>query len=141
LADATTNANDAVNTGSVSTNAVIAGARAFDGNDYLDCGQRRSAEPGEQPLTLSAWIKPTVISGNAVVSKSYAAAHTSPYYAWVLYTTGSALHCRIDTTAASKGSLSCGIWQHVAISYNGSLITYYIDGESVGTVGKTAICW
>ncbi len=137
LADATTNANHGVNTGSVAANGAVAGGRACDGNDFIDCGNGASLNLSSNRLTLSAWIRPNAITGNAIISKSYAATHTSPYYAWVLYTTGSGLHCRLDTTAATKGTLTLGAWQHVAVTYNGSAITYYIDGAPVGTVAKT----
>ena len=137
LNDATTNANNGINTGSVTTNGMIAGARAFDGNDFIDCGNGASLNFTNNQLTLSAWIKPNAISGNAVISKSYASTHTSPYYSWILYTVSPGLHCRIDTTSGTKGTLTVGQWQHVAATYNGSLITYYIDGVSVGMIAKT----
>ena len=137
LNDSTTNANNGVNAGSVVANGMIAGARAFDGNDYIDCGNGASLNLASNQLTLSAWIKPNAISGNAVISKSYAATHISPYYSWVLYTMSPGLHCRIDTTSGTKGTLTVGQWQHVAATYNGSLITCYIDGVSVGTLAKT----
>ena len=137
LSDATTNANHGSNAGSAATNGAVAGARAFDGGDFIDCGNGASLNFTNNQLTLSAWIKPNVISGNAIISKSYAATHLSPYYSWILYTVSSGLHCRIDAAAATKGTLSVGQWQHVAAVYNGSLITFYIDGASVGTLGKT----
>ncbi len=137
LNDATPNANNGSNTGSVATNGVVAGGRAFDGNDFIDCGNGASLNVASNQLTLSAWIKPAAISGNAIVSKAYAATHMSPYYSWVLYLTSPGLHCRIDTSAATKGALSTGVWQHVTTTYNGSLVAFYIDGVSAGSFAKT----
>jgi len=137
LTDSTLNANHAVSTGTMPADGAVAGGRAFDGNDYLDCGNGASLNITGNSLSLSAWIKPDVISGNAIVSKSYNAAHSAPYYAWVLYTVSSALHCRIDTAAATRGTLALGVWQHVAATYNGSLISYFINGSPVGTLNKS----
>ncbi len=137
LSDATTNANHGVNTGSVATSGAVAGARAFDGNDFIDCGNGASLNFTNNQLTLSAWIKPAAISGNSIISKSYAATHTSPYYSWILYTVSSGLHCRIDASSATKGTLVTGVWQQVTTTYNGSLVTFYIDGTPVGSFAKT----
>lgn len=137
LNDATTNANNGSNTGSAATNGMVAGARTFDGNDFIDCGNGASLNFTNNQLTLSAWIKPNAISGNAVISKSYASTHISPYYSWVLYTVSPGLHCRIDASSATKGTLATGVWQQVTTTYNGSLVTFYIDGLSVGSFAKT----
>ncbi len=137
LEDSTINANHAVSTGTTPAVGAVAGGRAFDGDDYLDCGNGASLNIGGNRLSLSAWIKPNAISGNAIISKSYNAAHSAPYYAWVLYTVSSALHCRIDTAAATRGALSLGAWQHVAATYDGTVIAYYIDGLPVGTLAKS----
>ena len=136
VSDATTNANAAVDSGTLQTNGVVAGARAFGGSATLDCGNGVSLNFTNQ-LTLSAWIKPSAIYGNVVVGKSYAADHVSPYYSWVLYTTGSSLHCRIDQSAGTLGTLTVGQWQHVAATYDGSAVTLFVDGNSVGAFAKT----
>jgi len=138
LNDSTSNANNGTNTGSVETGGMIAGGRAFDGNDFIDCGNAPSLNVANNQLTLSAWIKPNTFSGNCIVSKAYNAVHSSPYYAWTLYTLATAgLHCRIDSTAATRGSLSAGVWQHVAAVYNGTQVDLYIDGAPVGSFAKT----
>lgn len=137
LNDATTNANNGVSTGSVATNGVISGGRFFGGSAFIDCGNNASLNFTNNQLTLSAWIKPNAISGNAIISKAYGATHPSPYYSWVLYTVSSGLHCRIDATSATKGTLSLGPWQHTTAVYNGSLVTLFIDGQSVGSFAKS----
>ncbi len=137
LNDATTNANNGVNTGSVATNGVVSGGRFFGGSAFIDCGNNASLNLTSNQLTLSAWIKPNAINGNAIISKSVAATHVSPYYSWVLYTVSSGLHCRIDTTSATKGTLSVGQWQHTAAVYNGSLVTLFINGQSAGSFAKS----
>jgi YVTN family beta-propeller protein len=138
LNDSTTNANNGVNTGSVVTNGFVSGGRFFGGSAFIDCGNAASLNFTNNQLTLSAWIKPTALSGNAIISKSYGAAHPSPYYSWVLYALNPTLHCRLDTTTASYGTLTVGQWQHTAAVYNGSQVTLYINGQSVGSVAKTA---
>jgi YVTN family beta-propeller protein len=137
LNDSTTNANNGVNTGSVATNGIVSGGRFFGGSAFIDCGNKASLNLTNNQLTLSAWIKPNAINGNAIISKSYAATHADPYYSWVLYTVSSGLHCRIDATSATKGTLSLGQWQHTAAVYNGSLVTLYINGQSAGSFAKS----
>ncbi|MDD2597973.1 MAG: c-type cytochrome [Kiritimatiellae bacterium] len=137
LDDSTPNRNNGVNAGSVKTDGAVAGGRAFDGNDFIDCGNADSLNLANNQLTLSAWIKPNTLSGNCIVSKSYSAAHTSPYYTWVLYAANAQLHSRIDVTSASRGALSVGLWQHVAAVYNGTGVSLYIDGGLAGSFAKT----
>ncbi len=137
LNDATTNANNGVNTGSVATDGVVSGGRFFNGSAFIDCGNAASLNFTDNQLTLSAWIKPNVINGNAIISKSVAADHVAPYYSWVLYAVSSSLHCRLDTTAVTYGTLTVGQWQHTAAVYNGSQVTLYINGQFVGSVAKT----
>jgi hypothetical protein len=141
LNDATANANNGVNAGSVAAPGAVAGGRSFGGADFIDCGNGASLNSAGDLLTLSAWIKPAAISGNAVISKAYDAAHSSPWYSWVLYTVSSGLHCRIDTAAATLGALSLGQWQHVAAVYNGSQVTLFVNGQSTGSFGKTGNLW
>ena len=138
LNDVTTNANNGVNTGSIATNGFVSGGRFFGGSAFIDCGNNASLNVTNNQLTLSAWIKPTALSGNAIISKSVAATHIAPYYSWVLYAQNPTLHCRLDTTTASYGTLTVGQWQHTAAVYNGSQVTLYINGQSVGSVAKTA---
>jgi YVTN family beta-propeller protein len=136
--DSTANANDATATGTETIDGTIAGGRSLDGNDYLDCGNGTSLNPAGDTLTLSGWINPESIgSGMVVVGKSYAEAHTSPYYNWVLYVlnTGS-LHFRMGTSTLSSGSVTAGVWQHVAAVYNGSTMRIYLNGVDTG--GSTA---
>ena len=137
LNDATTNANNGVNTGSVATNGIVSGGRFFNGSAFIDCGNHASLNVTSNQLTLSAWIKPNAINGNAIISKSVAATHIAPYYSWVLYAQNPTLHCRLDTTTATYGTLTVGQWQHTAAVYNGSQVTLYINGQSVGSVAKT----
>ncbi len=141
LSDATANANTGVNTGTVATDGAVAGGRAFDGTAFIDCGNGASLNLSGDQLTLSAWIKPAAISGNAVISKAYDAAHSPPYYSWVLYTVSSSLHCRIDAAAATYGTLSLGQWQHVAAVYNGSQVTLFVNGQPAGSFSKTGAIW
>ena len=138
LVDATMHGNRGSNAGSTGMAGVTGGARAFNGSAWIDCGNAASLNLTGNQLTLSAWIRPHVISGNAIISKSYAEPHVSPFYSWILYTTGSGLHCRIDTTSATRGSLATGIWQHVAAVYTASQILLYIDWKAVGSENNSA---
>jgi len=137
LGDATTNRNSGVNTGSSAVAGRIGDGRSFDGSDYVDCGNSASLNPTNNQLTLSAWINPTLLAGNAIVSKSYYSTHTDPYYTWILYAYSGGLHCRLDGTTITAGALSLGQWQHVAATYDGSFIRLYVNGVQTGSTPKT----
>ena len=137
VVDATTNANHGTNSGSTSVPGVIAQGRDFNGSAYVDCGNKSSLNLTTNQLTLSAWINPSQLSGNVIIGKSYYATHASPFYSWILYAYPSGLHCRLDNTTVSAGSLTVGQWQHVAAVYNGSTIRLYVDGLEVGATAKT----
>jgi YVTN family beta-propeller protein len=140
-ADSTVHANDATATGTETVDGTIAGGRSLDGDDYLDCGNGTSLNPAGNTLTLSGWIKPeNTGSGMVVVGKSYAEAHTSPYYNWVLYVlnTGS-IHFRLGTSTLSSGTITYDSWQHVAAVYDGSTMRIYLNGvDTGGSTTRTA---
>lgn len=137
LGDATTNRNTGTNTGTTIAAGRAGDGRAFDGTSYVDCGNSASLNPTNNRLTLSAWINPTLLSGNAIVSKSFYSTHTDPYYTWILYAYSGGLHCRLDGSAITAGALSVGQWQHVAATYDGSSIRLYVNGVQTGSTPKT----
>ncbi|MCX6929674.1 MAG: DUF2341 domain-containing protein, partial [Verrucomicrobia bacterium] len=137
FADSTTNANQGTNSATVSSAGVVAQGRSFDGNAYIDCGNRACLNLTNNQLTLSAWINPSQISGNVIIGKSYNPTHVSPWYTWILYAYPSGLHCRLDNTTVTAGALTSGQWQHVAATYDGSMIRLYVNGQYVGGTPKS----
>ena len=137
LADATINANNGTSSGTVSGAGMVGQGRVFDGSDFIDCGNSDSLNVTTNQLTLSAWINPSQLSGNAIIGKSCYATHTNPYYAWILYAVPTGLHCRLDGTTITGGTLTVGQWQHVAATYDGSYIRLFVNGVQAGSTPKT----
>ncbi len=137
--DATANGNHATAAGGGAATGRVADGYALDGNDYLDCGNAASVNFTGSAVTLSAWIRPeSTGAGQTIIGKSYHATHASPYYTWILYLTGTGgLHCRIDTTSFTAGSVAFNQWQHVAAVYDGAAIRLYLNGRFLQSTPKT----
>ncbi len=137
LADATSNANSGTNSGTISAAGMVGQGRTFNGSGFIDCGNSASLNVTNNQLTLSAWINPSQLSGNTIIGKSFYPTHSDPYYAWILYAMPTGLHCRLDTTTVTAGTLTVGQWQHVAATYDGSYIRLFVNGVLTGSTPKT----
>ncbi len=112
----------------------------FDGvDDYIDLGGVDVSGTG---LTLAAQFNPDTISGShRLISK--ASGSTANEHVFMLGTTrvGSAdrLRARVRhagltaTVIASSGDLVEGVWQHAALTFDGSRLRLYLDGVEVGS--------
>lgn len=107
-------------------------------NDYLEVIDSSSLDINNK-ITISAWIKPEILSpssANRVVIKP-TAAWSEPYYVYSLFVGVNGLGFGISngTTRrwAWKGSLSVNNWQHVAATYDGQVMRWYINGVQVGS--------
>lgn len=92
-------------------------------------------------MTLEAWINrsATGVGGRVIISKDSAFI--------VQYSLGldaaNYLSFNLTTTSGGIGLISAGAdsvplgWSHVAATYNGSLMTIYINGKVVGTAAQT----
>lgn len=102
-------------------------------NTYLDCGGALGNDVQHQ-LTLCAWIRPDRFSDWAgIISKG---TNTSPY-ALQLWSDGSlrfTANFNSPPGAVGSGSwnstakLTLGAWQHVAVTYDGTRVRFYING-------------
>ncbi len=107
---------------------------AFNGSsDYVDCG----AAPGSDlqgALTLAAWIRPDAF--NAWSSIIVKGSNASPW-AMQVWSDG-ALRFAANQFAPPNGSgtgtwnsstkMSAGQWHHVAVTYDGAAVRFYING-------------
>lgn len=114
------------------------GAYNFDGiNDNVNLG---NFNPTGNTITLSAWLKPSSITG-VIIGKSHAATHSTPFYKWVMYRTPNSIHFRVDDTTvdAPAGVAPDNQWSFVVCRYNGTNITIFVNGVEVTTpVSKTS---
>lgn len=89
-------------------------------------------------LTVEAWIKPATTSGQQILWDDYG----NPGVVFAV--NGSAVQYSLSTTVVPglgetllAGSVSSGVWQHVAGVYNGSAMSIYVNGTLVGTQSLT----
>ena len=106
-------------------------------SDYVDCGNNRSLDITDG-LTIEAWIYPLIIdtAHRRIVIKSHTG-WNEPYYMYSLWVNSSGLGFGISDGSTRhwkcKGSLSSNVWIHVAGTYDGSIMKWYINGVEVGT--------
>ncbi len=105
-------------------------------NDYVDCGNGSSLNI-TKAITIEAWINGIVDGGHRRIAiKSYTA-WSEPYYMYVLWVNNTGLGFGISDGSnrywQCQGSLSSNVWTHVAGTYDGSIMRWYINGIGVGT--------
>ena len=110
------------------------GSLAFDGTgDYLLVPSSQLFTLGSSgDFTLECWIYRVGTSG------TIATTWTSSLFAnrYLLYLNGSNAilwHNDAGGTAINGGTISATTWTHIAVVRNGSTITMYVNGTSVGT--------
>ena len=118
------------------------GTWTFDGTDDKITIANSSAMQPTSALTMEAWIRLDSLSGSwrsVFQSPQSNGSHTSPYFDWAIYinSTGG-LHTRINgiSDGLSNGTttkVQNNTWSQVAISWNGSLVSYYLNGSLIQT--------
>jgi len=100
-------------------------------NSYIDCGDNSSLNPIDS-ITVSAWIYPVTNSRGSLITRN------GPYFIEFLadrriYAGVYAGSLPSWTFAVSESALSLHTWHHVVMTYDGSHIRIYVDGEIDGT--------
>ena len=123
------------------SSAVVSGkvgqSLIFDGvDDYVKLPDSASLEPSS--LTISAWIKrngPLATNQRPIVSL-----HFNDVYLYIANSVNGLLYCGMNGLSTLTGtSVTPDVWHHVAVTYNGSLATLYLDGVSVDTKSGTLV--
>lgn len=150
VADSTSNANNLtnqVNTSNKSVGGKIGNGLTYNGSsDYSSVDNNSSINIQGSSITLEVWANPTnstaasserlivkEVSGNGYPYVNYglfrASSGSSQITFWI--STGGSY------TYVSGGSTSAGTWTHAVGVYNGSSMTLYVNGTSVGTAPKS----
>lgn len=102
----------------------------FDGSEQIVTTYVPSDFGGAKPITMCAWVKPDVLTGSRTVMTSDGA---------IFFRLGDGANSDISIILLglsndrySRGDLTLGIWQHVAVSYNGSQFEIFLNGKSLG---------
>jgi hypothetical protein len=113
------------------TSGQVGGAGSFDGlDDQVSVPDSSSLSVTGPALTLEAWVRPTAVNGYRVLI------HKELQYSLAIYN-GQLTYADSATwsyaTLGYYGSIPMGTWSHVAVTFDGSLLRYYINGTEVGT--------
>jgi hypothetical protein len=121
---------------------------SFDGaNDHVDAG---TFDVSGSALTLAAWVWAESLANCSssdcrVISKATGTAEADHYFMLSTISSGGGTRLRFrlktggttTTLIASSGDLPERQWIHVAAVYDGSTMDLFLDGVSVGSIGKT----
>ncbi len=143
--DVSGNNNDGTLSGGAAFEANTADRSAssvrFDGvDDSIDLGAIDVAGTG---LTLAAWFNADRFPVNDVRLISKATGTASNDHVFMLSTIGVGSEIRLrarvrvggstTTLKASSGNLLTGVWQHAAVTYDGTTLRLYLDAVEVGS--------
>jgi len=119
----------------------------FDGtNDAVIVPDRPSISINGTGLTLSAWVRQTGATAyKQIFAKASGTGSTNRSYG--LYIAGGAgpgaanslgFETRTSSTVDNSfGTIANNVWTHCAGTYNGSVMTWYLQGAQVGQVAQT----
>jgi len=110
-------------------------ALSFDGNDYIS--NTTLNLNGAACMTIEVWIKPNTLSGSQMIAQK-----NGPFFfgltgakignsGFVLLAGGS------WGGLVGNTDLKVGIWQHVAMTYDGAKLKFYLNGAQDGIVSRT----
>jgi hypothetical protein len=136
----------AINT-SATTNRVLF-LDNIDPEPYVDIPRSDSLEPSSN-ITVEAWIKPIKMTTGELVYNVITKRineHEAPYNSYILADGGlnspSNWYANITTTnggGSTPGTnyIGWGTWTHMAMSYDGLNLRYYLNGSHVATTSTT----
>ena len=138
--DLTSNSRIGTLTNSPTFNSANGGAIIFDGtNDYVSFS---SINMAGLPLGFTAFVKPNAFgagnSNNAIVRKGD---NNPTDYAFSLRDSKVALgveYADDATIPVGNTTLVAGNWYHLAASWNGTSVTFYVNGVNDGNVSLSA---
>ncbi len=126
----------------VSTNAAFAqpgAALDFDGvDDIVEIGQLQL----NGSLTIEAWVKPDQKTDFSTIISNKTGGSENPGYSFAINTWNSndgklILETTGYVAETSNSVITWGVWQHIAVTANGSTAKFYVNGVEVPTAVNT----
>jgi hypothetical protein len=104
----------------------------FDGTGYIDYGNAASSalttNIWANAWTIEGWVYPTALGGNTPIY-SRSSYGTTNSYDLLIYTQGSGLFVYAGNYVSAPSTLSLNTWQHIAVTYDGSVSNIYVGGS------------
>jgi hypothetical protein len=135
--------NGTLQGGATYTTGKVGQAFSFNGSgQFVQVPHNANQDTGAQ-ITVDAWIRPTNLlsTNNASIINKRTSGNVEGY-TLELTPNSSGLYFEITTgngifTATANNVLSTNVWQHVAATYDGSLMKIYVNGSSVASSPAT----
>ncbi len=112
----------------------FANAVRFGGADYLNLPGTTGAPRFDdgRPFTLAAWVQWQGGAGT-ILSKAADTSTSSQEVAFGLDGSGRLALDGAGGSITSSGGLSADVWTHVAVSFDGSQVAFYVNGAAAGS--------
>ena len=137
--DLSGNGNDGILQGTPTFSSENNGVFETSSGRWFDLGNALFLD-NNSPFTASGWMLFNSFSSrDMLLSRNNAVRSASPY-TWLLGTinSGSVLAAYDGSSWRTRSfSFQTGVWYNVAFSYDGSTMTYYVNGDSIGTNSYT----
>lgn len=107
----------------------------FDGvNDYINVGNRSALSFSEaNPYTIEAWINPEDTGNRMFIVSKWNQGHRGAYKLSLLNNQKLQIGHNVSPwSVTSSGAVETGKFNHIAVTYDGSVIRIYINGQPSG---------
>lgn len=135
-ADSSTNSNNGTLTnGPTWTTGQIGGAVSFDGtNDYIDLGTVATNDM-DVPFTQSLWAYPTAVGDSMILMEGQDANGTETYIQAVNSFGNLVIKVGINGsgTGIQTGYTAINTWYHIVMTYDGTTLSFYLNGTLYGS--------
>jgi len=105
-------------------------AITFSGSDTITVSDSASLDVSST-VTVGAWVKTSSTSSQTILEKSGA------YELYILPDFAIRATVGTDSLDTSTGQFSADTWTHIAMTYNGSYISIYVNGVEVASTPRT----
>lgn len=132
------------NGATVDNNGKIGKCYYFDGSDdYISLGNSVGKYFNGSPFSITFWIRSEEDGTRGIIFSAYGLSSTSNFFALEVNGSSGTMdnYLRFDWLGADikffQGAITPNVWLHFAITYNGSKIMCYRNGEFYGDVTRT----